>query len=91
MENPIEKFSRIQPDFSFDDLTDLLDENYVDTSSIVRDVANEGTVASAGVKTISLQSAMDNYARVMNSSAIAKSTGLPVGTPSQQYKGFIAE
>ena len=45
MENPIEKFSRIQPDFSFDDLTDLLDENYVDTSSIVRDVANEGTVA----------------------------------------------
>ena len=27
----------------------------------------------------------------VNKSAIAKSTGLPVRTPSQQYKGFIAE
>ena len=34
---------------------------------------------------------MDNYAAAMNQSAIAKSTGLPVRTPTQQYKGFAAE
>lgn len=34
---------------------------------------------------------MDNYAYELNKSAIAKSTGLPVRTPSDQYKGFAAE
>ena len=91
MENPIEKLNRIQPDFDFDDLIDLSDENGMAVSSIVREAAFEGTATNAGVKTVSLQSAMDNYARAMNKSAIAKSTGLPVRTPSQQYKGFIAE
>ena len=91
MDYPIEKLNWIQPDFDFDDLIDLSDENDVAVSSMVRDAASEGTATNAGVKTVSLQSAMDNYARAMNKSAIAKSTGLPVRTPSQQYKGFIAE
>lgn len=91
MENPIEKINRIQPDFDFDDLIDLPDENNMAVSSLVRDASSEGTATSAGMKTISLQSALDNYAHAMNKSAIAKSTGLPVRTPSQQYKGFIAE
>ena len=91
MENPIEKINRIQPDFDFDDLIDLSDEDEAAVSSIIRDASSEGTVARAGVQTNSLQSAMDNYAREMDKSAIAKSTGLPVRTPSQQYKGFIAE
>ncbi len=91
MENPIEKLSRIQPDFDFDNLIDLSEENDMATSSIVKDAASEATTARAGVQTNSLQSAIDNYAPAMNRSAIAKSTGLPVKTNSQQYKGFIAE
>ena len=91
MENPIEKLSKIQPDFDFDDLIDLSDAEEVVVSSIVRDASSEGTAVQAGVQTNSLQSAIDNYARAMDMSAIAKSTGLPVRTPSQQYKGFISE
>ena len=91
MENPIEKLSKIQPDFDFDDLIDLSDAEEVAVSSIVRDASSEGTAVQAGVQTNSLQSAIDNYARAMDMSAIAKSTGLPVRTPSQQYKGFISE
>ena len=34
---------------------------------------------------------MDSYAAAMNQSAIAKFTGRPVKTPTQQYKGFAAE
>lgn len=91
MQNPSEEFSRFQPNFDFDDLIDLSEASDAAVSSIVRDVSSEGTAAKAGVQTKSLQSAIDNYARAMNKSAIAKSTGLPVKTNSQQYKGFIAE
>ena len=54
-------------------------------------VISEATVTQAGIQTIDLQTAMDNYASWMNEAAIAKSTGLPVRTPTQQYKGFAAE
>ena len=90
MGNPIDKLSKIQPDFDFDDIVDL-SASGGSVSSIVKDVSSEGTAAQSGVQTNSLQSAIDNYARAMDSSAIAKSTGLPVKTLSQQYKGFIAE
>lgn len=90
MGNPIDKLSKIQPDFDFDDIVDL-SASGGSVSSIVKDVSSEGTAAQSGVQTNSLQSAINNYARTMDSSAIAKSTGLPVKTPSQQYKGFIAE
>lgn len=50
-----------------------------------------GSASHTATQTDSLQSAMDNFARAMDESAIAKSTGLPVRTPSTQYKGFIAE
>ena len=90
MGNPIDKLSKIQPDFDFDDIVDL-SASGGSVSSIVKDVSSEGTAVQSGVQTNSLQSAINNYARAMDSSAIAKSTGLPVKTPSQQYKGFIAE
>ena len=91
MDNQIEKAIRIQPNFDFDVLIDLSDEKEAVVSSIIRDVSSEGTAARAGVQAKSLQSAMDSYARAMDQSAIAKSTGLPVRTPSHQYKGFISE
>lgn len=91
MENALEKVSRIKPDFHFDDLIDIQDENDTTVFSLAKDAASKGTAAETGLQTNSLQSAIGNYARAMNKSAIAKSTGLPVRTPSQQYKGFIAE
>ena len=90
MENPIEKLSKVQPGFDFDDLVDFSAEDEM-VSSVVRDASSEGAATKAGLQTRSLQSAMDNYAVAMNQSAIAKSTGLPVRTPTQQYKGFAAE
>ena len=57
----------------------------------LRDSASIGVATKAGQKMNALQSAMDNYAKSLNESAIAKSTGLPVKTPSAQYKGFAAE
>lgn len=86
MENSIDLLSKIQPNFDLDGLIDLSLENDAVVSSIIRDVSSEGVATSAGVQTNSLQTAIDNYARAMNKSAIAKSTGLPVRTPSQQYK-----
>lgn len=59
--------------------------------SILRDASSEGTATHAGILKENLQSLLDNYADSMNKSAIAKSTGLPKQTPSQQYKGFAAE
>lgn len=91
MDNPIEKFGNNQPEFDFDDLIDFPEESTGTASTIIRDASSEGTAAQAGIQTNSLQSAIDNYARAMDQSAIAKSTGVPVRTPSQQYKGFIAE
>ena len=91
MEQSIRRLENIQPDFDFDQLIDLSEANESGASSVVKNVSSEGTAARAGVQTKSLQSAIDNYASAMNKSAIAKSTGLPVRTASQQYKGFIAE
>ena len=42
----------------------------------VRDASLVGTATRAGVQTNSLQSAMDGYARALDRSAIAKSTGI---------------
>lgn len=81
---------RIGEDICFDDLVDFSAEDEV-AFSVIRDASSEGTSTQAGLQTRSLQSAMDNYAAAMNQSAIAKSTGLPVKTPTQQYKGFAAE
>lgn len=81
---------RIGVDISFDDFADLSAEDEI-ASSAIRDAVSEGTAMQAGIQTQSLQTAIDNYAKAMNQSAIAKSTGLPVRTPTQQYKGFAAE
>ncbi len=81
---------RISEDISFDDLVDFSAGDEI-VSSAIRDASSEGTATQIGIQTRSLQSAMDNYAYAMNQSAIAKSTGLPVKTHAQQYKGFAAE
>lgn len=73
----------------YDDIAEYSDEGGL--SDVLTDAVSEATVAQAGIQTISLQTAMDNYATWMNESAIAKSTGLPVKTLTQQYKGFAAE
>ncbi len=91
MKQSIGQLEHIQPDLDFDHLIDLSEADEADTSSVIVNASSGGTAARAGSQTNSLQTAMDNYACAMNRSAIAKSTGLPVRTPSQQYKGFIAE
>lgn len=90
MDDEMNTFKRIGEDVSFDDLVDFSAGDEI-ASSVIRDVSSEGTATQAGLQTKSLQSAIDNYANAMNQSAIAKSTGLPVRTPTQQYKGFAAE
>lgn len=57
----------------------------------LRKASLAGNATRAGIQTTNLQAAIDNYAIAMNQSAIAKSTGLPVKTPSVTYKGFAAE
>ncbi len=83
-------FKRIGEDISFDILVVFSAEDEV-AFSVIRGASSEGTATQAGIQTKSLQSAVDNYANAMNQSAIDKSTGLPVRTPTQQYKGFVAE
>lgn len=78
-----------QDTVDYDDIAEYSDEGGL--SDVLTDAVSEATVAQSGIQTISLQTAMDNYASWMNESAIAKSTGLPVRTPTQQYKGFAAE
>lgn len=73
-----------EPDNSDDSLFDSVEETLRNASSI-------GAATQAGLQTASLQSAIDGYARAMNQYAIAKSTGLPVKTPSVTYKGYAAE
>ncbi len=60
-------------------------------ADVFKQATSTGSSTFVGIKTITLQSAMDNYASILNQSAIAKSTGLPVRTASAQYKGFAAE
>lgn len=90
MNDDVNAFKRIGENISFDELVDFSAEDEI-ASSAICDASSEGTAAQAGIQTKSLQSAMDNYAAAMNQSAIAKSTGLPVKTSTQQYKGFAAE
>lgn len=89
MDDYIKKLNNMHPEFDVDNLVDFTDDT--DFSDTVENVISEGTATQSGNQTVSLQAAMDNYANAMNQSAIAKSTGLPVRTGSQQYKGFIAE
>ena len=87
-----EEFQNVkEPDFDleFDELIE--DETSADIAVNVQNSSSGGTATKAGIQKQTLQEAMDNYAYELNKSAIAKSTGLPVRTPSDQYKGFAAE
>lgn len=78
-------------DFEFDDIS-ALDESTFDIGVDAANTAVLGVNATmAGLQTTALQDAINNYAQALNESAIAKSTGVPVKTPSAQYKGFAAE
>ena len=78
-------------DLEFDDISEL-DESTFDIGVDATNTAVLGVNATmAGLQTTALQDAINNYAQALNESAIAKSTGLPVQTPSAQYKGFAAE
>lgn len=59
--------------------------------TVFENATHDGIATQTGIKTVALQDAMDSFARAIDESAIAKSTGLPVKTLSAQYKGFIAE
>ena len=85
----MENYDKKEKLIDYDELDIYSDEDGF--SDVLTDAVSEATVAQAGIQTISLQTAMDNYAIWMNESAMAKSTGLPVRTPTQQYKGFAAE
>jgi len=78
-------------DFDFDELGAINDSPIDAIAETLRDASSIGSATQAGLQTVSLQSAIDNFAKELNQSAIAKSTGLPVKTPSAQYKGFAAE
>lgn len=73
-----------------DALVDFDDGN-IDIIPSLTDASVEGTAMRSGLQAEALQAAMDNFARAIDESAIAKSTGLPVRALSAQYKGFIAE
>lgn len=90
MNDYMDKLNNLTPEFDVDDLVDFSDDNDF-ASDTASNVTSEGAASQSGNQTISLQMAMDNYAHLMDQSAIAQSTGLPVRTGSQQYKGFIAE
>lgn len=90
MDDSLRNIRKIGEGIIFDDLVDFSAEDEI-ASSVVRDASSEGTATLAGIQTKSLQAAIDNYAKAMNQSAIAKSTSMPVKTSTQQYKGFAAE
>lgn len=90
MNDDVNEFEKKDEKISFDDMVDFPTGDESDFL-VIRDALLEGTATQSGIQTKSLQSAIDNYANAMNKSAIAESTGLPVRTPTQQYKGFAAE
>ena len=84
------KIKIVRDEIDFNDLIDYPTEDE-DLSSVIQDASLAGAATQAGIQVKSLQFVMDNYANAMNQAAIAESTGRPVMTPTQQYKGFAAE
>jgi hypothetical protein len=78
-------------EFDFEELSAIQDSAFDAVEDTLRNATSVGNATQAGLQTASLQSVIDGYAQAMNQSAIAKTTGLPVKTPSTTYKGFVAE
>lgn len=91
MDEKIKLNRSLNIDLDFEELSTNIDSPIDAVADTVRNASSVGSATQAGLQTVSLQSAIDNYAQTMNQSAIAKSTGLPVRTSSVQYKGFAAE
>ena len=77
--------------FDFEELSTIDDSAFDAVEDTLRTASSVGNATQAGLQTASLQSAIDGYAQAMNQSAIAKTTGRPVKTPSSAWKGFAAE
>ena len=90
MSDDFNKLKDFGEDINYEDLVEFSSEDEV-ASSVIRDAMSAGMATQTGIQTTNLQTVIDNYAKEMNKSAIAKSTGLPVRTPTQQYKGYVAE
>ncbi len=90
MEESIKKYSEIDDML---DMSDVFDDAELSMSpdTSVREGVLGGQVTKAGLQTQDLQTAINGWAEALNKSAIAKSTGLPVKTAIEQYKGFAAE
>lgn len=78
-------------DIIFDDFSTVDEESCVSELNVGESAVLGANAAMAGIQTTALQEAIEQYAQALNASAIAQSTGLPVRTPSAQYKGFAAE
>lgn len=78
-------------DIIFDDFPTVDDESCASEPDVGENAVLGASAAMAGIQTTALQEAIEQYAQALNASAIAQSTGLPVRTPSAQYKGFAAE
>lgn len=90
MQDTQEYIKKLSEGIEYEDLVDQSSDD-VSIAEIIRDAYSEGTATKNGIQTETLQKLIDNYAESMNRAAIAKSTGKPVRTPTQQYKGFAAE
>ena len=91
MDDNIEEIEYPSIDSDFEELSTNIDSPIDAVADTLRNASSVGSATQAGLQTVDLQSAIDNYAQALNQSAIAKSTGLPVSTSSVQYKGFAAE
>ena len=90
MDEPIKKYREIDDML---DMSDLFDDekSSINPDDSIRDSVLGGQVIKDGIQTQDLQTVINGWAEALNESAIAKSTGLPVKTPTAQYKGFAAE
>lgn len=91
MDEKIKINQSLNIDLDFEELSTNIDSPIDAVADTLRNASSVGSAIQAGLQTVSLQSAIDNYAQTMNQAAIAKATGLPVRTYSVQYKGFAAE
>lgn len=75
------------------DMGDIIDdlEAPINTDTPFQDGVLGGKMTQSGIQSQDLQAVIDSYPDALNKFAIAKSTGMPVRTPVQQYKGFAAE
>ncbi len=91
MDQQVEKQKSNEISIDFRDIDVSIDDFSDSVTDTFKTAANIGSAVNAGMKTVDLQSAINNFASEMNKFAIAKSTGQPVKSPTYTFKGFAAE